>query len=200
MLHAKALPVGLGRDQPLELGHELVVPAQCELGIVEKLESPQAALLELRGFRLVDGLSREVGERGADPERKRPPEILGRLSRSSRLESGPGRLDESIEPGKVELRRIELEPVARSVPLDAIGPEHTPQPVHVDLERRDRGARRICSPEGVNEPVARNDRIRVQQQEGQQRPLLRRPERQGAVVPDRFDRSQDPEFDARRPL
>jgi hypothetical protein len=44
--------------------------------------------------------------------------------------------------------------------------------------------------------VAGDDRVGVQEQERQQRPLLRRPERERAVVSDRLDRSQDPEFDA----
>ena len=39
----------------------------------------------------------------------------------------------------------------------------------------------------------------MQEQEGEQRALLRRSERERAVVPDRLDRSQDAEFDARDP-
>ena len=70
MLDAKALAVRLGGDQPLELRHELVVPAEGELSVVAKLERAQPPLLELRRLRLVDGLARKVGERRADPERQ----------------------------------------------------------------------------------------------------------------------------------
>ena len=38
MLGAEALAVGLGGDQALELGHELVVPAERQLRVVEELE------------------------------------------------------------------------------------------------------------------------------------------------------------------
>ncbi len=38
MLRAHVLAVRLGRDQPLQLGHELVVAAERELGVVEELD------------------------------------------------------------------------------------------------------------------------------------------------------------------
>jgi hypothetical protein len=174
MLDAKALAVRLGRDQPLELGDELVVPAESELRVVEQLERAQSPLLQPGRLRLVDGLAREVGERGADPEPDGAAEILRGLARACRRESGRGRLDEPVEPRQVELPRIEPQPVAGPVPLDAVRPERPPQPVDVDLERRDGRAGRVLSPQRVDEPVARDDGVRVQEQQGEQRALLGR--------------------------
>jgi len=86
------------------------------------------------------------------------------------------------------------------VPLDPLGTERSPQPVDVDLERGDGGTRRVGSPERVDEPVPRDDRVRVQQQQDEQGTLLRRAERERALIAQRLDRSQDAELDARRPL
>ena len=38
VLRARVLAVRLGRDQPLQLGHELVVAAERELGVVEEVD------------------------------------------------------------------------------------------------------------------------------------------------------------------
>ena len=111
-----------------------------------KLERAQAPLLELGRLRLVDGLAREVGERRADPERPGRAQILRRLTGAPGRQSRRGPLDEPVEPRQVELARVEPEPVARPVPLDAIRSQRLPQPVHVDLERGHRRARRVVCP------------------------------------------------------
>ncbi|HEY3550283.1 MAG TPA: hypothetical protein VGK69_04450 [Gaiellaceae bacterium] len=107
VLGAKPLAIRLGRDQPLELGHELVVAAERELGVVEELERAQAPFPELPGLRLVHRLPREVGERCAGPERERLTKILGSVRGPLRGESVGGRLHEPLEAAEVELRRIE---------------------------------------------------------------------------------------------
>ena len=136
---------------------------ECELRVVEKLDRAQPSLLELRRLRLVHGLSRQVGERRADPEREGTAEILGRVGRTPGSERRCRLLREPLEPAEVELRRIEGQAVARPVPLDALGAERPAQPVDVDLQRRHRGPRRLVAPERVNQPVARHDRVRIQQ-------------------------------------
>lgn len=187
MLGAETFPVRLLCNQPLQLGHERVVAPQSEPGIVEELVRPQPSLLQLGSFRLVDGLSREVGERLARPEIERAPQILGRISRPSRSESSHRRFDEALESSEVELLRLELQPVAGPMPLDALGAQHLAEPVHVHLERRDGGPRRLGAPESVDDPVSRCDRVRVQEQQRQQGPLLRRSQRERPCVPDDLD-------------
>ena len=93
-----------------------------------------------------------------------------------------------------------MEAIARAVALDPFAAEGASKPVHVHLQRGDRRARRLGSPERVDEAVPGDDRVRVQEQEGQQGALLGCSERQRAVVPDDLDRAQDAEFHARRPL
>ena len=93
-----------------------------------------------------------------------------------------------------------MEAIARAVALDPFAAKRASKPVHVHLQRGDRRARRLGSPERVDEAVPGDDRVRVQEQEGQQGALLRGSERQRAVVPDDLDRAQDAEFHARRPL
>jgi quercetin dioxygenase-like cupin family protein len=86
------------------------------------------------------------------------------------------------------------------MPLDALGAEHLAEPVHVHLERRDGGPRGLGAPESVDDPVSRCDRVRVQEQEGQQGALLRRSQRERPFVPDDLDGSQDAELDPFDPL
>jgi hypothetical protein len=200
MLGAEALPVRLLCDQALQLGDERVVASQSEPGIVEELVRPQPSFLQLRRFRLVDRLSREVGERFARPEIERALQILGCIGRSSRSERSRRRFDEALEPSEVELLGLELQPVAGPMPLDALGAEHLAEPVHVHLERRDGGPRGLGAPESVDDPVSRCDRVRVQEQEGQQGALLRRSQRERPFVPDDLDGSQDAELDPFDPL
>ena len=133
MLRAETLPVRLGRDQPLQPGNERVVATEREPGIVEKLERAQPPLLELRRFGLVHRLAGEIGERVARPEIERAAEILGRVCSSSGGKSSRCRLDEPLEPAEVELLRLELQPVAGAVPLDALGSNGLAQAVHVHL-------------------------------------------------------------------
>jgi len=71
--------------------------------------------------------------------------------------------------------------------------------VDVHLERRDRRAWGLLAPQSVDELVTRHHRVRVEEQDGQQRALLGRAERQRFAVVDDLDRSEDPKFDARRP-
>ena len=63
VLRANVLPVRLGRDQPLELGHELVVAAKLELGVVEEFDGAKSMLLELSRLRLVDWLAGQISKR-----------------------------------------------------------------------------------------------------------------------------------------
>ena len=200
MLRAYVLPVRLGRDQPLQLGHELVGAPERELGVVEELDCTQPLLIELSRLRLVDGLAGEIRERLPAPEIEPAAEVFGRIGSPPRGESRDALVDEALEPAEVERRRVEMEAIARAVALDPFAAERASKPVHVHLQRGDRRARRLGSPERVDEAVPRNDRVRVQEQERQQGALLRGSERHGAVVSDDLDRAQDAEFHARRPL
>jgi hypothetical protein len=73
---------------------------------------------------------------------------------------------------QIELLALELEHVARRTRDDARGPERLPQLRDVYLEGSRRGRRWALAPEGVDQAILRDDLVRVQQEEGEQGPLL----------------------------
>jgi hypothetical protein len=70
----------------------------------------------------------------------------------------------------------------------------------VHLERGRRGLGRRSVPELVDQAVAGDDPVRVQEQKPEQAALLRAPERNLAPVLDGLERAEDPELDARAAL
>jgi hypothetical protein len=65
------------------------------------------------------------------------------------------------------------------------------------LNRARRRARRVLAPERLDHLVARDDLAGVQEQEGEQRAVLRAAQRQRDSRVDDFHRAEDPEFHAR---
>jgi hypothetical protein len=76
-------------------------------------------------------------------------------------------------------------------------PEHLPELGDVDLERGRGGLRRGPVPELVDQPVSRDDPVRLEEQEGEQPALLGAAERQRTTVLDGLERAEDPVLDAR---
>ena len=70
-LCARTLSQGLRGDERFQLGDELGVPPEREVGLDPLLERDRAELLEPRDLRLRERLVEEVGERGTAPERER---------------------------------------------------------------------------------------------------------------------------------
>ena len=68
-------------DEPFELGDELVVPSERELGVVQQLERTQTPVLEPCCLRLRNRLAAEIGEGRATPEAERRPQVLRRIGR-----------------------------------------------------------------------------------------------------------------------
>jgi hypothetical protein len=66
--------------------------------------------------------------------------------------------------------------------------------VDVDLQRLDRRARRLRPPEGIDELLARDRAVRAQQEDGEQRALLRPSELDLPPVDDSLDRAKDAEL------
>ena len=88
-LSARPLAERVRLDDRLELGDELRVAAEREVGLDPLLEHDGAQLLETGDLGLCERLVREVGERGAAPERERLAERrLGGL-RAARLQRLP---------------------------------------------------------------------------------------------------------------
>src|SRR5438067_291476 len=64
----------------------------------------------------------------------------------------------------------------------------------MDLQGRRSGLRRCLAPQIVDQPAARDDLVRVQEEEGEQGALLGPAERERATLIERLQRPQDPEL------
>ncbi len=106
-LLAEPLPVGVGRDQRLELGHQPLLPSGGELDVVAQLQRRQPQLLQRRGLDGQRLLMRQIGERRSRPEGERRAEVVGRRFRLARRDRPPTVLDEPSEPVEIELVRLD---------------------------------------------------------------------------------------------
>ena len=61
---------------------------------------------------------------------------------------------------------------------------------HIDLESVGRSFRRPFAPDGVDETVSGDDAVRIQEQDGQERPRLPAPDRKQSSVGFDFERPQ----------
>ena len=117
-----------------------------------------AELLEARDLTLRPWLVPELGEREASPQ-------CERLLRST---FGHQRL----EAGRVELVGLEPERIPRWTRGDPVLTQLLSQLRDVDLQGSLRGLRRPVAPERVDQPLARQDLVRVQQEDGEERARL----------------------------
>ncbi len=194
------LAVGmLGRER-LELGDDGVVPAAGELGVESELERREPQLLEPLGLRCSAGFLRQPRQRGPAPERERRAELVCRVGGPAGLESRPAAVEGALEPVEVELLLADDGAVAASGRLDSLAADGAAQPVHVDLQRLQGRRRRRRSPDSVDELLGRDDPSAVDEEQGQQRALLRRAERGRAAVQQRLDRSEHVELRSHDPL
>jgi hypothetical protein len=109
-----------------------------------------------------------------------------------------GRSDESLEPPEVDRFRCHREAVTRPVRLDERSADGPAQAVDIHLKRLGGGTRRRLSPQLVDQPLPRQRLTGCEQQRGEQRPLLRSPERDRPAVENRLERAQNAEFDAHK--
>ena len=151
-------------DQRLELVDELRVAAELEVGVDPRLDRREPALTEVRDLLLRELFERKILERVATPQRQRGAQQLGtRLCRRSlRL------LHEAVEAREIEPLRIDTQDVTGRLELDRLGPERLAQARDVVLQRCRRRLRRTAAPERLDQSVARNRFVRMQQQIGEQ--------------------------------
>ena len=180
-LRPQPLAQRIRADEPLELGHELGVLADRELRLGALLEEGEAELVEPRDLLLRERLVAELGQRLAAPEGER----LVEERRPAHGLARPRLVDEAPHAGQVELLGLEPDDVAGRARLDRVRAERLPQLRDEVLERRDGGRRRIAGPERLDEPVDRDDPTGLEQQQREERPLLRAAERDRLAAPGR---------------
>src|SRR5581483_1119180 len=179
-LPTQTFPQRMPVDERLELSDELWMATRAQVALDPLLQAAKAELLEACGLSGREPVIGEVGQRRPAPERER----LGQLPLAV----------QPAEPLEVELPVLDAESVPRRVRLHALFPEQLPQRRDVHLQRLVRRLRRVVLPEGVEQPVLRDDLVRVQQQDGQERPLLRAAQVDDPVAGDDLQRAEDPEL------
>jgi hypothetical protein len=102
-----------------------------------------------------------------------------------------------VAPTAVQIHSAGLDPheIAGPPGDENLPPEHLAQRRHIDLHELGRRRRRALAPQLVDDPVARHDLVRVEQQQREQRPLLRRPELDRRTVDHRLERAKQPKLD-----
>ena len=186
-------------DQRLELGDRLAVPAEREPGVEVVFDGGDPHLLQAADRLLRERLVAHVRQRRPVPERERFGEDVGRLPGPARGEVGAPARDQLLEARHVELAGCDARDVARSLRDDharrgTIGLDHLAQLGHVALQRGRGRRRRRFAPDQVDQPVARDDLVGVQQQDRQHAALARPAERSDGVPGSRLDRSKEPKF------
>ena len=166
--------------------------AELEVGVDPLLDRRGPLLLELRTFRAGDRVV-EVGERRAAPQAQCLLQQLGRAFGVETARVG----DELLEPLEIEAAGLDAGEVAGRLRDDRVAADRLPELRDVNLERRRGGVGRRSAPELVDQPVARDDAVRVQQQERKERALLRASECDRAPVLGSLERAENPVVDAR---
>jgi hypothetical protein len=168
------------------------VAAELEVGVDPLLDRGGSLLLELRAFRAGNRVF-EVGERRAAPQLQCLLQLLGGACGVETARLG----DELLEPLEIDAARLDAGEVAGRLRDDRVAAEGLPELGDVNLERRRGGVRWRSVPELVDQPVARDDAVRVQQQERKERSLLRASECDRAPVLGSLERPENPVVDAR---
>ena len=190
-LAAETLPQRMLPHEPFELRHELGVESELEVGVDPPLEREQTLLLQLRPLRASKRVAK-IRERLAAPQRERLPQRLGGLRRIAPIHT----CHQLFEAHVVELLRVNLDDVAGSTSDDGVPTECLAQLGDVDLKRCSRGFRWRRVPELVDQAIAWDDPVCVQQQEREQRPLLRAAERNVLPAVENLERAENAELQA----
>ena len=125
-LGAEPFPQRVPRDEPFQLRHELVVSAECELGLDPVLQRADVQLFEALDLVLGEGLVREVRQRGSPPELECAAELLQCLRVVALFECGPALCEQPLEAVAVELVGLEREPVRAGNRPDGVGRQFLP--------------------------------------------------------------------------
>ena len=150
------------RDERLQLGDHLGVPAGLEVGVDRHLGGAQPQVLEPADLRGGERLVGDVGERVAAPQRER-------LARATLLH-------QVLEADRVDVVVGQLQLVAAAAGHDsnAVAVEQPAQVRHVELQHLRRARRRLLPPQALDEAIGRHRPARLEREHREHRPLLAR--------------------------
>ena len=164
-------------DERLEFGDEIAVPTEPELEFDPLAHDGEPKLLEPRDLGAGELLEGELLERRPAPETQRLPQQRERFLRVvARARLG----DERLEAVTVQLAGLQAKQVARrprddqpALAARLVGLQQPPQVRHVGLDHPGRRLGSLLAPELVDQTLARDDLVRVQEQAEEERALFR---------------------------
>ncbi len=180
------------RDERLQFRDELGVPAGRKLRLDPILGRGQTQLLEPRRLGPRKGRVAEVHERRPAPEADRVPQLLRCLRRRATSKVGPRLLDHSLEPIGVQLLGLDAEQVARAASDEQIGLQQLAQLRDAVLDDLPGRWRRIALPELVDQAIARDDLVCMQEEDRQQLSLARAAQRHLPISRADLEGTEDP--------
>jgi hypothetical protein len=190
-LRSEALPQRLLFNELFQLADELAGRAELEVGVDALLERRHPGLLQAADLVAGERLEREVLERRPPPERQRGAQLLGPLVRR-----GATRFrGQALKAREVESLGVDAQDVAGRLRDDQLCADRLAEPRDVVLQRRARRLRWLRPPDLVDQPVGRDDLVRVQQQVGEEGAQPLSVQRDGAAVLDDRQWAENAEFD-----
>ena len=160
-----------------------------EVGVDPLLERGQTAFLKALDVAAGELVVGEVGERGPAPQRERLAQLPRRLARRG----GARLLHELLEAVRVELARGDAQHVATGARQQHILAERLAQLRDVALQRLGGGLRPLLAPELVDQALAPDELVRVQQQDRQQLALPAAADDKRSIAVSDLQRAEDPE-------
>ena len=182
-------------DEGLELGDELGVAAEGEVGLDPLLEGGQVQLLEASDLALREGLGREVRKRRSAPERECRSQGLRRALGLALGEELSTLAEQALEPAEVELLGLERKQVPLPTRLQTPVAERLAELRDVDVDAVEGARGRVFVPERVDQAVRGDDLAGAQEKECEQRPLLARADLERLPALGRLERAEDAELD-----
>ena len=144
------------------------MPAEREVAVDPVHQRRQPQLVELRDLVTSARLELEPGERRAAPERQRLPETLGGALELALRDELLRLRNEDLHAARIEPLRLDVAAVAAGRGRDRIGAgdaERLAQLREIDVDRLARGRRRRLPPQVVDQALARDELVRVQEQD-----------------------------------
>jgi hypothetical protein len=105
-------------------------------------------------------------------------------------------LHEALEPDHVHVARVRDEHVTRRAVLDPLGAQRPPQVTDIGLQGVPGSCRRFRPPQRVRETIDRDNPVGLQEEEREQRPLLRPADRYRPIARTNFQRPEKPKVHA----
>ena len=156
------------RDKPLELGHQLAVVAQGEIGVDPVLDRRKPKIFESPRLESDERLVGEIRQRRTSSQRQRTPQAICRRGRIATLKRFARLASEPLEAMQIYLIRFRLDRVAAGMSNDRVAvavavTQRSAELRDVDVSRVDGRLGRI-DPQSLDQRVARDRPVRVQKE------------------------------------